>query len=98
MRGRAPTSAVAASAAPATTPTRVPGVIAYTLQGYATTPGRGPPASCLEVGEERGLAGGDRALPGRPPLAAAGRGRLGRGLGARAPGPGPPLLVRDLVA
>src|SRR5437016_6384599 len=134
MRGRRATSAVAATAAPTSTPTRTPGVIrqepwgsgrrispglarlafgsashgipgpsptgsrsdSYTLQGYATT--RGPPARARpsEVGEERRLAGGDRALSAGRALAAARR--FGRGLRALALGPGPALLVGDLVA
>src|SRR5438552_2233202 len=67
----------------------------YTLQGYATT--RGPPARARpsEVGEERRLAGGDRALSAGRALAAARR--FGRGLRALALGPGPALLVGDLV-
>src|SRR5437870_6020330 len=133
MRGRRATSAVAATAAPTTTPTRAPGVIrqepwgsdrrispglarlafgcashgipgpptgsrsdSNTLQGYATTRGPPPRGRPSEVGEERRLAGGDRAPSAGRALAAARR--FGRGLRALALGPGPALLVGDLVA
>src|SRR5207247_6227117 len=67
-----------------------------TLQGYATTRGPPPRGRPSEVGEERRLAGGDRAPSAGRALAAARR--FGRGLRALALGPGPALLVGDLVA
>src|ERR1700730_13506413 len=58
---------------------------------------RGPPREPppLQVGEERRLAWGDRALSAGRALAAARR--LGRRLRALALGPGPALLMGDLV-